>query len=126
MTTFAQEISPFPDRAQALYDGDLIDVSATALSENLQYPTAISRRAYQELVRDHCRHEGGDEYTRLHQVMSQLRAAYAVKRFELPLVRTVVPSADLPGHYWYAEVWMLLEVNDIGERRWTVFMREEA
>jgi hypothetical protein len=120
------EVSPFPDRAEALIEGDLIDVSAVAELENLRYPTALSRRAYHELITAHCGYQGTDSHTRLHEVLSLLSIAYQRGRAFLPLIKTVVPTADSESHFYFAEVWMLLELNDSGDRRWTVFLREEA
>jgi hypothetical protein len=126
MTPNTQELSPFPDRGAALVEGDLIDVSATAELENLRYPTAFSRRAYHDLVTAHCDYLGTDPYLRLHEVLSQLRTAYVRAMGTLPLIKTVVPTADSESHFYFAEVWMLQEVNPDGDRRWTVFIREEA
>lgn len=120
-----EHISPY-DRPQALIDGDLIDITATAEGENLRLPTAISRRAYQELVTLHCQHKGEDPVMRLHQVCDALSAAWLVQSLDLPLIRTCIATYSTPTFAYFAEVWMLQEVNEDGERRWTIYLREEA
>ncbi len=79
-----------PSRKEALADGALIDVTATALEAGIRHPTALTRRAWERYVTVPPGAHGQDEAGRLWDVLWMLRlAAQRAKPNESRLFFTV-------------------------------------
>lgn len=79
-----------PSRKEALEDGALIDVTATAKEAGIRHSTALTRQAWERYVAVPPRAQGQDEAGRLWDVLWMLRlAAQRAKSNETSLFFTV-------------------------------------
>ncbi|MCE9567322.1 MAG: hypothetical protein K8U57_35420 [Planctomycetes bacterium] len=64
-------------RAQALSDGTLVDVTATAKEAGIKHPTAVTHAVYEQFIRVPERVEGQDERGRTWDIIWMLKFAIA-------------------------------------------------